>query len=95
VSGLKKTLEEKKNSIELLKFLFSQVYMRSRPKFYSEKDMRLVDESVQTLQDSVRRLTQNLRGMVKLFLKLLESTVKGSVTSSKEPPQVKIQERKN
>jgi hypothetical protein len=32
---------------------------------------------------------------VKLFLKLPESTVKGNVTSSKEPPQVEIENRKN
>jgi hypothetical protein len=32
---------------------------------------------------------------VKLFLKLPESTVKGNVASSKEPPQVEIEDRKN
>jgi hypothetical protein len=52
--------EENKNSIELSKFLPSQVYIHSRPMFYSEKDMRFVEESIHTIQDSVYPRRNNL-----------------------------------
>ena len=96
VSGLKKPLEEKKNSIELSEVsAFSTLYTLTSEVFNSEKGTRLVEESLRTIQDRVREINPEFVGHVKLILKLPEFTVKGSVTSAKEPPQVEFQDRKN
>jgi G3E family GTPase len=96
VSGLKKTLDEKKNSIELSEVsAFSTLYTLAYEAFNPEKGMRFIEESLRTIRDRVREINPEFVGHVKLSLKLPESTVRGSVTSSKETPQVEFLDRKN
>ena len=96
VSGLKKPLEEKKNSIKLSEVsAFSTLYTLTYEAFNPEKGTRFIEESRRTIRDRVREINPEFVGHVKLSLKLPESTVRGSVTSSKETPQVEFQDRKN
>jgi G3E family GTPase len=96
VSGLRKPLEERKNSIELSKVsTFSTLYTLTSKSFYSEKGTQLIQESLQAIRDSTGEINPEFIGHLKLSLKLPEFTVRGSVTSSKEPPQIEFQERKN
>lgn len=96
VSGLKKTLDEKKNSIELSEVsAFSTLYTLAYEAFNPEKGTRFIEESLRTIRDRVREINPEFVGHVKLSLKLPESTVRGSVTSSKETPQVEFLDRKN
>jgi G3E family GTPase len=97
ISGLKKHPEEKKNSVELSKVsAFSTLYTLTSQDFNSEKGMQLIQESLLNIQDRAREINPAFVGHIKLSLKLPEFTVKGSVTSSKEAPQVElIQNKKN
>jgi G3E family GTPase len=96
VSGLKKPLEERKNSIELSKVsTFSTLYKLTSKSFCPEKGTQLIQESLQAIRDSIGEINPAFIGHLKLSLKLPEFTVRGSVTSSKEPPQVEFQDRKN
>jgi G3E family GTPase len=96
VSGLKKTLDEKKNSIELSEVsAFSTLYTLVYEAFNPEKGTRFIEESLRTIRDRVREINPEFVGHVKLSLKLPESTVRSSVTSSKETPQVEFLDRKN
>lgn len=95
VSGLKKPSEQKKNSVELSEVsAYSILYTLKSgvfsPEFSPEKGMRLIEESLLTIRDKVLEINPEFVGHVKLSLKLPESTVKGSVTSSKELPQVEL-----
>ncbi len=91
VPGLKKPQEEKKNSIELSEVsAYSVLYILSSSTINPEKSARFIEESLKIIQDRVREINSEFVGHVKLSLKLPESTVKGSVTSSKELPQVEI-----
>lgn len=96
ISGLKKPLEERKNSIEFSKVsTFSALYKFTSQSFCLEEGIQFIKESLQAIRNSVGEINPAFIGHLKLSLKLPEFTVKGSVTSSKEPPQVEFQDRKN
>jgi G3E family GTPase len=96
VSRLKKPSEEMKNSIELSKVsTFSSLYTLTSKYFCPEKGTQLIQESIQTIRDSICEINPEFIGHLKISLKLPEFTVKGSVTSSKELPQVEFLDRKN
>jgi G3E family GTPase len=91
VPGLKKPPEKMKNSIELSEVsAYSVLYILSSCALNPEKGVCFIEESLRTIQERVREFNPEFVGHVKLSLKLPESTVKGSVTSSKELPQVEI-----
>ncbi len=95
VSGLKRPLEEKKNSVELSKVsAFSILYTLTFQAFNPEKAMQLIQESLQTIRDRAREINPAFVGHIKLSLKLPEFTVRGSVTCSKEAPQVELYQNK-
>ncbi len=97
VPGLKKICEEIKNSIELSEVsAYSVLYSFKSGTFNPEKGMNFVEENLLIIQQRITEINPEFVGHVKLSLKLLESTVKGSVTSSKEAPLVELlQDRKN
>ena len=71
VSGLKKPLEEKKNSIELSEVsAFSTLYTLTYEAFNPEKGTRFIEESRRTIRDRVREINPEFVGHVKLSLKL-------------------------
>lgn len=91
VPGFKKPSQEKKNSIELSEVsAYSALYALEPREFSPEESVRFVEENLQTIQDRVRELNPEFIGHVKLSMKLPKSAVKGSVTSSKEVPQVEL-----
>lgn len=94
--GIEKPSREKKNSIELSEVsAHSVLYTLSSYNFNSEKGERLIEESLQTIRDRVKEINPNFIGHVKLSLKLPDSMIRGSVTSSEESPQVEFIPRKN
>jgi len=97
VSGLKKTSEEIKNSIELSEVsAYSVLYTLKSGSFNPEKGMNFIEENLLNVQHRIMEINPEFVGHVKLFLKTPESTVKGSVTSSREAPLVELlQDRKN
>jgi len=91
VRGFKKPSEEKKNSIELSEVsAYSALYTLGPGDLNPEESVHFVKESLQTIQDKVREINPEFVGHVKLSIKLPESTVKGSVTSSREMPQTEL-----
>ena len=91
VPGFKKPFQEKKNSIELSEVsTYSALYTLGSRDFSPEDSVRFVEENLQTIQDRVRELNPEFIGHLKLSMKLPKSAVKGSVTSSKEVPQVEL-----
>ena len=91
VPGFKKPSEEKKNSIELSEVsAYSALYTLASQDLSPEESVRFIEENLQIIQDRVREINPEFVGHVKLSMKFPESTVKGSVTSSKEVPQVEF-----
>lgn len=91
VPGLKKASEEKKNSVELSEVsAYSLLYILKSGNLTPEEGMSLIEDSLLNIRDRVLEINPEFVGHVKLSLKLTESTVKGSVTSSKELPQVEL-----
>ncbi len=91
VSGFKKSSEEMKNSIELSEIsAYSTLYTLGPLDLSPEESAHFIEENLQAIQDRVREINPEFVGHVKLSMKLPESTVKGSVTSSKELPQVEV-----
>jgi G3E family GTPase len=91
VQGLNKLPEEKKNSIELSEVsAYSILYTLTSRNLDPEKGMRLIEESLCNIRDRIMEINPEFVGHVKLSLKLPESTVKGSVTSSKRLAQVEL-----
>ena len=89
--GSKKPPEEKKNSIELSEVsAYSALYTLASQDLSPEEGVRFIEENLQTIRDRVREINPEFVGHVKLSMKFPESTVKGSVTSSKEMPQVEL-----
>lgn len=89
VPGFKKPSEEKKNSIELSEVsAYSVLYTLGPQGPGPEESKRLIEESLRKIQNKIREINPEFVGHVKLSIKLPESTVKGSVTSSKEEPQI-------
>jgi G3E family GTPase len=96
VPGLKKSPEEKKNSIKLSKVsTFSTLYTLTSKSFCPEKGMQLIQECLLAIRDNVGEINPAFIGHLKLSLKLPEFTLRGSVTSFKELPQVELLDRKN
>jgi G3E family GTPase len=91
VPGFKKPSQEKKNSIELSEVsAYSALYTLGSWDFSPEESIRFVEENLHTIQKRVREINPEFVGHVKLSMKLPEYVVKGSVTSSKEVPQVEL-----
>jgi G3E family GTPase len=96
VPGLKKSPEEMKNSIELSKVsTFSVLYNLTLKSFYPERGMEFVQDCLQAIRNNIGEINPAFIGHLKLSLKFHEITIKGSVTSSKELPQVEFLDRKN
>lgn len=91
VPGFKKPSEEKKNSIELSEVsAYSVLYTLGSLELSPEESVLFVEESLKTIKDRAWEINPEFVGHVKLSMKFLEFTVKGSVTSFKEMPQVEI-----
>jgi G3E family GTPase len=95
VPGLKKPYEEKKNSVELSEVsAYSVLYTLKSGTFNPEEGLSLIEKSLLNIRDRVMEINPEFVGHVKLSLKLSESTVKGSVTSSKDLPQMELFQNK-
>ncbi|MHC1755842.1 MAG: GTP-binding protein [Methanosarcina sp.] len=96
VPGIEKPPQEKKNSIELSEVsAHSVLYTLTSCDLNPEKGRLLIEESLRTIRDRVKEINPDFIGHVKLSLKLPDSMVKGSVTSSEGSPQVEFISRKN
>jgi G3E family GTPase len=96
VPGIGKPPQEKKNSIELSEVsAYSVLYTLTSCDLNPEKGRILIEESLQTIRDRVKKINPDFVGHVKLSLKLPEFMVKGSVTSSEEAPQMEFIPRNN
>jgi G3E family GTPase len=94
--GIEKPSHDKKNSIEISEVsAYSVLYTLTSCKYTPEEGRHFIEESLQTIRDLVKEMNPEFIGHVKLFLKLPNSIVKGSVTSSEEAPQVEFIPRKN
>ena len=95
--GLKSLLKKRKTPLRLSEVsAYSVLYTLASWILILKKGVRFIEESLQTIQDRVREINPEFVGHVKLSLKFPESMVKGSVTSSKELPQVEfIPDRKS
>ncbi|WP_440954294.1 CobW family GTP-binding protein [Methanosarcina sp. Mfa9] len=90
VPGLEKPSSEKQNSIEVSEVsTFSTRYTLASA-LDPEKGIVLAEESLLNIRNRVSEINPGFIGHVKLSIKLPESVVKGSVTSSKEAPQVEL-----
>jgi G3E family GTPase len=87
VPGFKKPSEETKNSVEL-----SEVSAYSlEPQYLSpEESKQFIEENLRKIQNEIQEINPEFVGHVKLSMKLYESIVKGSVTSSTEVPQIEL-----
>jgi G3E family GTPase len=91
VTGVKKSFQEKKNSIEFSEVTaYSTLYTIKSSGLSPEESVRFIEESLKTIQGKVCDINPEFVGHIKLSVRLLKSTVKGSVTSSKEMPQVEL-----
>ncbi|RXA21378.1 GTP-binding protein [Methanosarcina sp. MSH10X1] len=91
VPGFKKPSEEKKNSIELSEVsTYSTLYTLRPQGLNPEESKHFIEKSLRTIQNKVREINPEFVGHVKLSMKLPEFTIKGSVTSSKEVPQIEF-----
>lgn len=91
VPGFKKPSGEKKNSIELSEVsAYSILYTLGPQDLSPEESKHFIEESLRKIQSKVREINPEFVGHVKLSIKLPESTVKGSVTSYKEVPQIEL-----
>ncbi|MCQ1536248.1 GTP-binding protein [Methanosarcina sp. KYL-1] len=91
LQGQEKPRPEKLNSVELSEVsAYSVGYTLESGLLSPEISMALVEESLKTIRDSVKEINPDFVGHVKLSVKLPDSMVKGSVTSSKESPQVEL-----
>jgi G3E family GTPase len=91
VPGIKKPFQEKKNSIEFSEVsAYSTHYTIKSPGLCPEESVRFIEESLKTIQDKICEINPEFIGHIKLSVRLLKSMVKGSVTSSKEMPQVEF-----
>jgi len=94
--GIEKPSQDKKNSIEISEVsAHSVLYTLKSFKYKPEDGRHFIEENLQTIRDQVKEINPEFIGHVKLFLKLPDSMIKGSVTSSEEAPQVEFIPRKN
>ncbi len=91
VPGFKKPSEGRKNSIELSEVsAYSVLYTIGSRDLSPEESMRFIEDSLQLIQYKVKEINSEFVGHVKLSIKFQEYTIKGSVTSSKEMPQIEV-----
>jgi G3E family GTPase len=94
--GIEKPSQDRKNSIEISEVsAHSVLYTLKSCKYSPEDGRRFIEESLQTIRDRVKEINPDFIGHVKLSLKLPDSMIKGSVTSSEEVPQVELIPRTN
>lgn len=94
--GVEKPFQDKKNSIEISEVSAHSVLYNLKSGVYNpEEARRFIEESLQVIRDQVKEINPDFIGHVKLSLKLPDSMIKGSVTSSEEVPQVELISRKN
>ncbi|WP_410508539.1 GTP-binding protein [Methanosarcina hadiensis] len=94
--GVEKPFQDKKNSIEISEVsAHSVLYILVSSMYNPEEARRFIKESLQAIRDRVKEINPDFIGHVKLSLKLPDSIIKGSVTSSEEVPQVEFIPRKN
>jgi G3E family GTPase len=88
--GLEKSTSEKQNSIEVSEVSAFSTRYALVSSLDQEKGIALAEESLLSIRNRVSEINPGFIGHVKLSIKLPESVVKGSVTSSKEAPQVEL-----
>ncbi len=96
--GIEKPPQEKKNSIEISEVsAHSVLYTLKSGVHNPEEGRQFIEGILQSIRDRVKEINPDFIGHVKLSIKLPDSIIKGSVTSSGEaPPQVEfIPPRKN
>lgn len=94
--GVEKPFQDKKNSIEISEVsAHSVLYILVSSMYNREEARRFIKESLQAIRDQIKEINPDFIGHVKLSLKLPDSMIKGSVTSSEEVPQVEFIPRKN
>lgn len=83
--------QEKKNSIELSEVsAYSILYSLTINTFYPEKGVSLIRDILKAIQDKLKKINPEFIGHVKLSLKLPDFTVKGSIVSSNEKPEIEV-----
>lgn len=94
--GVEKPSHDKKNSIEISEVSsHSVLYTLTSCRYNPEEGRHFIEESLRAIRDGVKEINPDFIGHVKLSLKLPDSMVKGSVTSSEEAPQLEFIPRKN
>jgi G3E family GTPase len=94
--GIEKPSQDRKNSIEISEVsAHSVLYALKSCKYNPEEGRNFIEESLQAIRDRVKEINPDFIGHVKLSLKLPDSMIKGSVTSSEEAPQVEFIPRTN
>lgn len=94
--GIEKPSQDRKNSIEISEVsAHSVLYTLKSCKYNPEEGRNFIEESLQAIRDRVKEINPDFIGHVKLSLKLPDSMIKGSVTSSEEAPQVEFIPRTN
>lgn len=94
--GVEKPSQDKKNSIEMSEVSsHSVLYDLTSFELKPEEGRQFIEESLQAIRDRVKEINPEFIGHIKLSLKLPDSMIKGSVTSSEESPQVEFSPRKN
>ncbi|MDM7918658.1 MAG: GTP-binding protein, partial [Methanosarcina sp.] len=94
--GIEKPSQDRKNSIEISEVsAHSVLYTLKSCKYNPEEGRNFIEESLQAIRDRVKDINPDFIGHVKLSLKLPDSMIKGSVTSSEEAPQVEFIPRTN
>lgn len=94
--GVEKPSQDKKNSIEMSEVSsHSVLYDLTSFELKPEEGRQFIEESLQAIRDKVKEINPEFIGHIKLSLKLPDSMIKGSVTSSEESPQVEFSPRKN
>lgn len=94
--GIEKPPQEKKNSIEISEVsAHSVLYTLKSGVHNPEEGRQFIEGILQSMRDRVKEINPDFIGHVKLSIKLPDSIIKGSVTSSEEAPQVEFIPRKN
>lgn len=94
--GIEKPSQDKKNSIEISEVsAHSVLYTLKSFRLNPEEGSHFIKESLQAIRDRVKEINPEFIGHIKLSLKLPDSMIKGSVTSSEEAPQLEFIPRKN
>ncbi|MDI9394432.1 MAG: hypothetical protein QM426_02990 [Euryarchaeota archaeon] len=94
--GIEKPSQDKKNSIEISEVsVHSVLYALKSSRLNPEEGRNYIKESLQAIRDRVKEINPEFIGHIKLSLKLPDSMIKGSVTSSEETTQGEFITRRN